>query len=524
MRSLLCLLGLLVSLNAFAATISVPSTDPTALQAALERAQPGDEVRLPPGTIKLTETLKPGTGTSLVGAGQARTTLLCGGEKAKVLISLAGVHEVTISDLTLDGGTDFAASRGFAAYNAQRLTISRVTVRNLSAPGAIGFHGNGQAKTYKEGVLDSRIEDCTFENIAPDNPWGAGVRFSWGSSGNTVQNCRISNTGRGGIFGDNRSNALIIRNNTITGSHGEKLGIEVWGGCDRCVIEDNKLDHWLSIGGCDYCAVRRNVIACTTPDCYAGFGLEAIGSFLVFTDNTVDGHQCLGLSVSANVRKQYHYYGNNAFLHCSQWAAQLQGETPGFQYAYFYRCQFSQTTTGVGKLWYPGFEGHGFRLNGDCQYLTCEECQMCGNGRLGVQLGGARVDALDFVRCTIRDNKGAAVEGPRDYTALEWQDCTITGNANNAVAPAKPFVTPPPTAGFEVGGEPRVGQKLRFRSTARPGQGDIERVLWDLGDGPALTGNEVRWTYGKPGKVQVTQIVWDTAGRAARSSQTLAVR
>ena len=47
------------------------------------------------------------------------------------------------------------------------------------------------------------------------------------------------------------------------------------------------------------------------------------------TDNTVDDGQIIGLSVSNTNPKDHVFYGYNTFRRCSQWAAQLQGETSG---------------------------------------------------------------------------------------------------------------------------------------------------------------------------------------------------
>jgi len=87
--------------------------------------------------------------------------------------------------------------------------------------------------------------------------WGAGIRLGHGSSRNRVEDNAISNTGRGGILCNDGSTDLVIRNNTVGGSGGEGLGIELWGGCHRSLVEDNQIDHWLSLDLSDYCAVRR---------------------------------------------------------------------------------------------------------------------------------------------------------------------------------------------------------------------------------------------------------------------------
>lgn len=516
---------LLVSV-ALARTVVVTGTDSAGIKAAIEASRAGDEVRLPAGRYTISEAIQPKSGTRLVGAGQDETVITFGGEKGCGLITLNGVEGVVVTDLTLDAGNSPLVPVGIGAYDSRRLTIRRVTIRNLAKTpgGAQGIHFSGNAPTREKGVTDSLIEGCMIQNIAPEYEWGGGIRCSWGSSRNCILNCRIDNTGRGGIFGDNGSNDLIIRGNTVTRSHGERLGIEVWGGCDRCVIEDNRIDHWLSIGGSDWCATRRNTVSCHEQDCFGFIGIEAIGSYLVFTDNVVDDGQVIGLSVSNIDRKEYHYYADNVFRHCSQWAAQLQGETTGCRDYYFLRCKFSDTTVGRGKVIYPGDDGNGFRINGNCRGFTLEDCDMSDNARNGMQVttpGGG--DVLSFNRCRIERNEGAAIVHVGGFTGLEWNDCTVSGNASNELPAAAPMPAAP-TAGFTGPTEVRVGQTMQFRSTATAGGAEIEKVLWDFGDGAPETGNAVRYVYEQPGTYRVTQIVWDSNGRAARATATVEVR
>lgn len=520
----LTLMTLTASL-AGARVITVTGTDSAAIKAATEAAKPGDEVRLPAGTYTLTEAISPKSGTSLIGAGQEQTIITFSGDKASLMIGLSSVEDVAIADLTLDGQGSPLAAGGIGATNSRRLTIQRVTVRNLvkSGFGPHGIHFNGNNPTREGGVTDSLIEGCTIENIAPDQPFGGGIRCSWGSSRNRIINNQIHNTGRGGIFGDNGSTDLIIRGNTVTGSQGEKLGIEVWGDCDRCVVEDNVIDHWLSIGGCDWCAVRRNTVSCKEPDCFGFIGIEAIGSYLIFTGNVVDDGQVIGLSVSNINRKQYHFYGDNVFSKCSQWSAQLQGEASGCRDYYFSRCKLINTTVGRGKVIYPGDDGNGFRMNGNCRGFTLEDCDIADNGRNGIQIttpGGG--DFLRFLGCRITGNKGAAIVHGGGFTGLTWDNCTVSGNAKDDL-PAPCPMPQGPTAGFSASAEARVGQVVQFRSTAQAGAAALKKIMWDLGDGVPATGTAVRHSFPAPGDCAVTQIVWDDNDCAARLTRQIKI-
>lgn len=499
----------------------VSGFDSTAIEAAIEQARPGDTVQLAEGEYLITEAVRPRSGTRLIGAGQERTILRFVSERQGQAILLSGVEDVEVAHLTVDGNANPRAAQGIYGVNSRRLNIHHVTVRNLVKNemfGPMGIHFNGTNPTREGGVTDSVIADCLVENIGIGASFGCGIRMSWGSSRNQVLRCTVRNTGRGGIFGDNGSNDLIIRGNTVEGSGGEMLGIEVWGGCDRCVIEDNRIDHWLSIGGCDWCAVRRNVIS-AKDGTYAFIGIEVIGSYCVVTDNVVDDGQVIGISVSGVTPKDYVYYARNTVRRCSQWGAQLQGETSGIARHYFYRCKFIEQTVGEGKVWYPGDEGHGFRINGNTRDVVFEECEFSGNGRYGLQLIGGAVDRLSFLRCRIEENGGPAVVGPGEYSSLEWTDCAARGNGSNDLPAPRPFSEPVPVVTFEGPARARAGEEVVFRCT---GTG-VETAFWDFGDGIPAVGTETSHTYGASGEYTVTLVAWSEAGRGARDTKTIQV-
>ena len=508
-----------------ARTVTVTGTNSEAIAAAIAESQPGDTVALSAGTYAIHQALHPKSGTRLEGAGQNQTVLRFEGKAPMVLLSVSGCEDVEICHLTLDGNEDPKATQGISGGDARRLNIHHVTIRNLVKGGGFGPHAilfSGQNPTRERAVTDSVIADCRIENIGVGAKFGGGIRLAWGSSRNRVLRNTIDQTGRGGIFADNGSAECVIQHNTVSGSGGEGLGIEVWGGCDRSVIEDNAIDHWLSIGGCDYCAARRNSIS-DHSGAYKFCGIEGIGSWLVITDNTIDGGQKIGLSVSSPQPKQYVYWADNLVRACNQWGAQFQGEAGGIAYHYLYRCRFEEMPVGVGPVWYPGDEGYGFRSNGHCRDVTFEECAFNGNHRLGIQFVGQGIDRLSFVRCAIKDNRGPAIRGPGDYTALEWTDCTVTGNGSDALPAAKPFAHPPPAAAFDAPDTVRAGEPATFANTSTAADGEIAAVLWDFGHGPPNTDLNPTHTYDKPGDYRVTLIVWDTHGRAARAEAILEV-
>ena len=516
-----------------AETIVVQGFNSEAIAAAVAQSNGGDTVSLPAGTYTITAPIRPKSGTRLIGAGQGKTIARFAGGARRVLLTLSGCEDVEVAHLTLDAQNSPNVTQGIAAGNARRLNVHHVTVRNLVKTKTWGPHGilfSGRSPTKENGVTDSVIADCTFENIAVESKWGAAIRFAWGSCRNQVLRCIVRNTGRGGIFTNNGSTDTVIRGNFVTGSGGTGLGIEVHSGGDRSVIEDNRVDRWLSVGGCDFCAVRRNRIGPKAVgdtfdegDRPGSYGIEMIGSYGIVTDNVVDDGVRLGISVSSKQPKNYVYWGYNTINRCIQWAVQLQGESGGIAYHYFYRCKFLGTTVRRGSPRYPGHEGHGFRTNGNVKHVVLEECECANNARYGLQLGGKGVDYLSFVRCLIRDNKSAAVVGPRDYSALEWVDCSVQGNGRNALPPAKAFPHPAPAASFECPATVRVGEPVRFVSTSKAARGSIDSVLWDFGHGLPATDARTTHVYERPGEYRVTLLAWDTFGRGGRAERRLRI-
>jgi hypothetical protein len=455
-----------------AATLTVDGYDATAIARAIGQASPGDTVHLPAGEYALTKGIKPKSNLHLTGDDSAetpaKTILRFTGDKPGVLIDLHGCDGVEIANLTLDGDNNPAATQGIAGGDARRVNLHGLTIRNLVKGPGFGPHGilfSGDSH-HEHGVTDSLIENCTFEHIGPGAQWGGAIRFDGGSRNRILHNT-ISDTGRGGILGGNGSTDLVIAGNTISGSGsggGEGLAIEVWHGCDRALIEDNHVDHWISLDNSNGSAVRRNTVR-DDSGTVKFIGIEFVnGADGVLTDNVVDGGQLIGISESGKQPKERVYWGYDRVQRCRGWGTQLQGEQGGISRQYFYRCQFSDTVAGQSK--YPNDDGHGIRLNGDVHFVTFDECQSTANGRQGVQLGGRNVDQLAFLHCTISGNKGPAVTGPHDYTALEWLNPTVENNARNDLPSAKPFAGPAPHADFAAPAQAAAGSPVQFRDAS----------------------------------------------------------
>lgn len=503
--------------------ILVQGRDSDAVAAALQRANPGDTVQLPEGTLELTDTIRPRSGIKLLGAGQKKTVVHYKGATAATFVNFNDCEDVELAHVTFDGQNNPLIHQGISGGNSKRLWLHDLTVCNLDAKtwGPHGILFSGQNPTMEGGVTDSRITDCTIEHIGPSAEYGGGIRLAWGSVRNQVLNNQIHHTGRGGIFGDH-SAELTIRGNTVTHSGGEGLGIEIWGGCPRSVIEDNQIDHWLSVDAGDQSAIRRNVVG-TDDGTLKFIGIEIIARDVIVTDNVVKRGAHIGLSLSNKPVKNNVYWAYNSVRDCVQWGAQFQGDEGGAARHYFYRCTFGNTIRGDLHAQYPADSGHGFRTNGKCRELVFEECQFVNNGGLGLQLGGDGVDLLTFLRSQISGNGSQGVAGPGKYTALEFTACKVQGNQNDRLPAARRFPKPAPVARFQVAEDIHAGKPVTFECKSQANKGEIVERLWDFGDGIPQTIAAPTCVYGQPGNYRVTLIVWDTAGRGGRIEKMIRV-
>jgi parallel beta-helix repeat protein len=351
--------------------------------------------------------------------------------------------------------------------------------------------------------------------------FGGGIRMAWGSVRNRVERNVIHSTGRGGIFGDH-SAELIIRENQVSGSGGEGLGIEIWGGCPRSLIEDNVIDHWLSVDQGTQSAVRRNVIG-TEDGTLKGYGIEIIARDVVVTDNVVNRGAAIGLSVSNKPKKNNVFWGYNRIGDAAQWGAQWQGEDGGIADHYFYRCEFERTIRGDPRARYPQASGHGFRFNGHTRAVVFEECAFRDNGGYGIQFGGPEVDFISFVRCEFTHNRQGLVTGFSPAKTVEFTDCKTGGDQTGTWPAAKQFSASVPVADFRMAQAIHAGEAAQFECASKAGVGEIVERLWDFNHGiPEVTANP-RHTFDRTGKYRVTLIVWDAAGRGARSEKTIEV-
>jgi len=514
----------LIAASAAAATIEVRGSAGSAITAAILRAAPGDTVHLPAATFVLTEPIRPKSGIKLIGEGIEKSFIVYAGSKPGSMIEIEGCQDLEVAQLTLDGRKNPLIFQGIVGSRCRRLWLHDLGIRNLVGTKTRGPHAvlfSGRSPTMDGGVTDSWISNCRIDNIGAGGDFGGGIRLAWGCTRNRILGNTITNTGRGGIFGDH-SAELVIRNNRVSGTGGAGLGIEIGGGCSRSLVENNAVDHWISVDQGSQSAVRRNLVG-SGDNTLKGCGIEVIACNVVVTDNLVRRGAQIGLSVSGKPVKDNVFWGYNTVRDCIQWAARLQGDSGGVTRHYFYRCDFEGTIRGDAQAQDRGESGHGLRTDGNCRQLVFENCRFRGNGGCGLQLTGRGVDEICLRHCLISANGLAGVSAPSSYAAIEFTNCKVAGNASDTLPVSKPLPTPPPLADFRVPETIRVGEPASFTCTSRAGSGMIVQRLWDFNHGSPEIAASPQRTFDRPGKYRVTLIVWDSAGRGGRAEKIVEV-
>jgi hypothetical protein len=509
-------------ITSYGATANDSSDDTAAIQSAIDAAAAGDTVYIPDGIYHVSSTLTAKSDIKIEGQSQSGAILKFTGTSAvNYLLGLNGTSRVELTKFTIDGNNNDYLHNGIWAEPASNLLIHFITVKDLSwhDPNAFGPHG-----ILCSAASDSEISDCYFVNMGVYSGGGSAMRIGWGSTGFRILRNFIANTGEGGIRCNNNSSDFIIRNNVVMGSGltKEGLSIECYADCQRFIVEDNLVDTFLSIARCDYTAVRRNVISDKTGR-HMTNGLEAASSNNIYTDNIIDDGHTVGLS--ASWKENYQYFGYNTFKSENMWGAQLQGGNTDnlTRTQYFYKCDFTDMTKGEANPPYPGYDGYGFRINGNTEYIDFENCNFSNNARYGLQFGGANVNYISLVNCSIQNNAEAAFAPWSGYTGFEIVNTTITGNGDNSTPEPSSFNNERPVAVIDSVEAGVPGEPISFNSGSYDSDGSIAHVLWDFGDGVPTDETNTSHTYAVDGTYRVTLVVWDNLGRGARVEKTIVI-
>ena len=465
-----------------------------ALEEAIRQAPDGGIVTLPAGEFYITDRIRLSSNVTVAGSGQNQTTLTVARNGLFSVFWAERREKIVLRDFTINAA-DTAMKTVIDLERCSQITIDSLTIRDMNGlDSSIAIHF--------QTTTDSQIRNCTFHNISVHSEWGCAIRLSEGSSRNLVELNTIADTGRGGILCDNNSTHLTIIGNTVSGSGktSEGLGIEIWGGCAYSLIEDNVIDHWLSIDNSSYTAVRRNLVSDKSGD-VKFLGLEVVGSTdVICTDNRIDHGQYIGLSSSNVDPKEYTYWGNNEVFGCQQWGAQFQGEEGFVRHQYFYNLTIADTYKDRDPI-YPNDAGHGFRFNENCEYFMFEGGRIANNAGLGIQLLGHVADV--YFLDTIFENNARQKESVIDSRRVDESVLPIVQ--------------------FSCQTAVQTGETVEFTNQSEGNSGEIDRVLWDFGAGlPAADFNPV-FTYDQAGVYTVSLVVWNTAGYAYRAEKTITV-
>ena len=574
----------------FGATAGDGADDAAAIQRALDAAAPGDVVRLGGGTFDLAGRLQMKSGVTLAGLGRDETRLARAGDaRVSAMIDLTGTAGVTLIDFALDAanrpGVDNAIV-GYAGPVSGGHRIERLAVRNLVAPAGragpdvFAYHG-----VFLDGHAHSVVRQSVFENIGAGAHWGAAVRINGSEVGGDrngdgvvdsrdsdgghalVENNVVRNTGRGGILLDGAPDS-VVRGNTVSGSglyaafmaddaDAVGLGIEVYGGgsedagadarsaargrADRTVVENNRVDHWLSLDSGSRVAVRNNVVGGAMNDNgdtkFIGLEMAKSGHDNVFADNVVDGGQFIGLSVSNTGQKRHLAFVGNAIRGAEHFGVQLQGnQTDADPASRLDRVLFAGNTVAGTDAAGPnldsavfGAAGPGVRLLGGVYDVSFYDNTIVDNDAAGLMLGdvaaggaAGEVDRLYVTGNRINGNAGPAIVvhfgvAPDENAAwpgdvLAFADNAHAGNAGDRGFAATPGAPARPDLGGHADRRVLVGETVQFVLAADLAEGG--HVLWDFGDGLPTAGRAVAHAYDRPGTYRVTVALWDESGRA----------
>lgn len=504
----------LVDITEYGAIPNDSQDDTLAINNAAAATQPNDTLFFPEGTYLISNSILPKSETKILGEEQAQSILKFTGNTQTIgMIKIEQKNNIEIANLVIDADNNKKAVNGIYTLQSNNLNLHDLTIKNFDfEEGVFGPHGIH----FNQEVTASIISKNSIMNIAPNGEWGGGIRLSH-SSNNKVLNNTISNTGRGGILTDESAN-LIIQKNNVSGSHGLGLGIELWGNSNNSLVEDNIIDHWLSVGG-DNLAIRRNTIS-DKSGVYKFTGIEFSGKDSIFTDNIVDDGAQLGISESGPTPKEYIFWGYNTISSANTWGVQIQGETGGARYHYFYKDKFLNTYKDHPQAWYPN-QGHGFRFNSDSYYFTLDSVEINNNGGVGLQFTPG-VDQISIINSTISDNKNIAVTA-YEGNDLEWENNIVTGNTDNTQPSSIGFNNQKPTALIIASSQANTNEPTNFISNSTDPDGTIKHVLWDFNDGLPSTSPSARHIYKDPGKYRISLIVWDNLGRADHAEKSIEI-
>lgn len=532
-------LGVTYNITDYGAISGDGVSDLVAIQNAIGAASPGDSVRLPAGNWSIDGTIHAAPGVAILGDGRDASTITrlpTGG--AAEMLRLEDISNVRVSGFTLDGANTTVATQGMVMVNGGQHIVDGVRVTNLVGDSSVAFGPHGIYAAAN--VDDTTVSNSEFTNLGIGSDWGGGVRFSGGSDRATLVNNIIDQTGRGGILLDGSGQA-IIRGNTITGSgrayDGRRViddqtkGIELFQAGDGSVIENNTLDHWLSIDQSSRVAVRNNTLLGDGRISYLGLELANASQDVIFSGNTVEGGAHTGIELSNEGVRDRILIAGNTVNDASVWGAQIQpGNNDANSRVVLAENIITRTSDGTGVFGSPaspGDRGAAVRINTDNGNLTSFALlnnTLHQNAGQGVQLIDDPADAemlnrFFAVSNTITSNAGRGVDPLNPGTTGTWAANLVANNADDT----QPALADDTLPLLNIIAPPVVSAGQRVTLTAEMTGGMIDAVLWDVGIGAPLTDASLSVIYDTPGMYTLWVAAWTADGRPGVASMTLNV-
>lgn len=191
--------------------------DATAINKAINAAQPGDVVYLPAGTYHVKSTITLKSGVSLGGLSRDTTTIasMLRSSTHAILYAPPGVNNLTVANITITkhSGSEFSA--GLRLGNLTGDQVTRILARDLRIEKFQRF-GVQLQNAYHVGVYRNTIRDATSLG---GNGSGYGIIIDQDRSNeNWIRENSIGPTIRHGILLQYSAHHNLIEGNTITGA------------------------------------------------------------------------------------------------------------------------------------------------------------------------------------------------------------------------------------------------------------------------------------------------------------------